>query len=62
MVPILWVIGVLGTYTVVQRMIEAHRQMSRMAAESRRTGAPEANSQHTPSPNGGGNGAAKNHE
>jgi len=62
MVPILWVIGVLGTYTVVQRMIGAHRQMSSMAAESRRTGAPETHSQHAPSPNGGGNGAAKNHE
>jgi phosphatidylglycerophosphate synthase len=36
MVPVLWVIGVLGTYTVVQRMIEAHRQMSRMAVDTRR--------------------------
>ena len=33
MVPVLWVIGVLGTYTVVERMITAHRKMSRMAAE-----------------------------
>ena len=62
MVPILWVIGVLGTYTVVQRMIGAHRQMSSMAVESRRTGAPEAHSQQAPSPNGGANGAAPNHE
>jgi phosphatidylglycerophosphate synthase len=34
MVPVLWVIGVLGTYTVVQRMIMAHRQMSRLSAEA----------------------------
>jgi phosphatidylglycerophosphate synthase len=62
MVPILWVIGVLGTYTVVQRMIEAHRQMSRMAADSRRAGAPEGHLQHAPSPSSGGNGAASHHE
>lgn len=62
MVPILWVIGVLGTYTVVQRMIEAHRQMSRMAADARRAGAPQSFLEHPPSPARGGNGAAAKHE
>jgi len=57
MVPVLWVIGVLGTYTVVQRMIEAHRQMSRMAADSRRIPMPDATQPLPPSSNGG-NGAA----
>ncbi len=62
MVPILWVIGLLGTYTVVQRMIEAHRQMSRMAADARRAGAPQSFLEHPPSPARGGNGAAAKHE
>jgi phosphatidylglycerophosphate synthase len=36
MVPVLWVIGVLGTYTVVQRMILAHRELVRVAASAPR--------------------------
>jgi phosphatidylglycerophosphate synthase len=57
MVPVLWVIGVLGTYTVVQRMIEAHRQMSRLAIDGRRVSRPEAAHSPKASPNGG-NGVA----
>lgn len=55
MVPVLWVIGVLGTYTVVQRMILAHRELVRVAASAPRREIPVAT-------NGaaghGGNGAA----
>ncbi len=57
MVPVLWVIGVLGTYTVVQRMIMAHRQMSRMSADSRRLRAAEAAFGAVTPPARGGNGS-----
>ena len=55
MVPILWVIGVLGTYTVVQRMILAHRQLVHVAASAprREEGAPRTNGSGR-----GGNGAS----
>jgi phosphatidylglycerophosphate synthase len=62
MVPILWIIGVLGTYTVVQRMIQAHRQMSRMAADARRGAVSDAPPNHAPSALNGGNGASPHHE
>lgn len=62
MVPVLWVIGVLGTYTVVQRMIEAHRQMSRLAADARRVAVPENVVQISPAPARSGNGAAPHHD
>ena len=62
MIPVLWVIGVLGTYTVVQRMIEAHRQMSRMSAAARRVAAPETVAQPPPAAVRGGNGAAPHHD
>lgn len=57
MVPILWILAILGTYTVVQRMIEAHRQMSRMAADSRRGPGAHEQGVRPPSPTSGGNGA-----
>lgn len=42
MVPVLWIIGVLGTYTVVQRMILAHRELVRVAASAPRMEDPTA--------------------
>ena len=62
MLPVLWVIGVLGTYTVVQRMIEAHRQMSRLPVAARRVAAPDAVAQPPPAAARGGNGAAPHHD
>ncbi len=38
LVPVLWVIGVLGTYTVVQRMRVAHRLLARRSAEEAAAG------------------------
>lgn len=60
MIPILWVIGVLASYTAVQRMIEAHRQMSRMAQSPERAEPPGERS--SASTNGSGNGAARDHD
>ncbi len=59
MIPILWVIGVLASYTVVQRMIEAHRQMSRLAASPQHADSPARQSAPT---NGSGNGAEIRHD
>jgi phosphatidylglycerophosphate synthase len=56
MIPVLWIVGVLGTYTVVQRMIQAHRQMSRMSAGARHAPVFESLPAHRPAATHRGNG------